>query len=53
MGKIKQDKYFLQVSETKKELGNTLLGLDKRVNVKDAFSWPFEQQYGNNSLYRH
>lgn len=34
MGKIKQDKYFIQVSETKKEIGNTHLGLDGRVNVK-------------------
>lgn len=45
---MKQDHYFLQVSQTKRGQGNTLLGPGKRGNVKEAFSWPFEQQYGNN-----
>jgi len=44
MGKLKQDTYFLQVSETKKEQGS-------REKAKEIASWPSEQQYGNNSHY--
>lgn len=29
----------------------TLLGPRKRGDVKEAFSWPFEQKYGNNGYH--